>query len=100
MSVLITGARILTSSGTTAAEIAHVAVGGGVQVKTVDGEPVEFTHPYHEVYHTRLIAPDRSMFDTLVETATFEDAVSAGEAYATKLEAHAAQAAALAESLR
>jgi len=97
--VVITQARVLLDDGTVAATVDLVPIGGGIQVKTVDGSPVEHVHERRDAYHVRLVSPDRSVPDTLREAATYDEAVLLGQQYAVKLAAHAGQVAALAADL-
>lgn len=98
--VIITAARVDLDDGSHAAEITMVSVGGGEQVVTVDGQPEVRVHPASQVYHVRLMSPDRMVPDQLREAATFEDACKLGAAYAGKLAEHAAQVDALAADLK
>jgi hypothetical protein len=84
-------ARITTAEGLLAAVIDEIPVGGGVQMKTVDGKPEETVHPLTSVWHLRLISPDRSVSDQLREADSFDEAVKVGTAYAVKLADRAAQ---------
>lgn len=85
-------ARVLTADGVLAALIDEVPVGGGTQIKNVDGEPVEHVHPLTSVYHVRLISPDRSVSDQLREAASYDEAVDIGTKYAARLTERADQA--------
>lgn len=98
--VTVTAARIDLPDGRTAAEIATVGVGGGEQVVTVDGAKEIRVHPSSQVYHVRLLSPDRMLPDQLREAASFDEAAELGLAYAAKLAEHAAQVDALADSLK
>ena len=94
--VTVTAARVDTGEGREAARLALVQVGGGVQVKTVDGSPEEVTHPSSEEWHVRLLALDPMLSDRLETAASYEEAVQVATAYAEKLGDVVAQAAALA----
>lgn len=96
----VTAARVDLADGREAASIALVDVGGGEQVVTVDGTKEVRVHPSSQVYHVRLISPDRMLPDQLREVATIEDAFELGCAYAEKLAKHSAQVDDLAESLK
>jgi len=90
--IVSTAARVTLPDGRLAATIDEVPVGGGTQVKTVDGEKVETVHDSSKVYHLRLISLDRSVPDELREFSDYDEAVAAGVAYADRLEQSAAQA--------
>lgn len=100
MSTIVISARVFDSEGLVAAEITYVPMGGGTQIKTIDGEAVEFVHPRSWKYHVQLISPDRYIPDILLDASSYEEAVAKGEAYATKLDAHKEQAKALADDLK
>lgn len=90
--VVSASARVSTPDGTLAALVDEVPVGGGTQVKTIDGAPVEETHPLTSVYHVRLISPDRSVPDQLREAASYEEAIDVASKYAARLTERADQA--------
>ncbi len=96
----VTSARVVTAAGRPAATIDLVDVGGGTQVVTVDGAPEERIHPSSQVYHVRLLSPDRMLPDALREAATYGEAVELGTAYALKLDEHAERIAGLAADLK
>ena len=72
-----------------------LAVGGGTQVVTVDGQPEDRVHPSSVVYHARLISIDLAQSDVIKDCDTWDAAVAAAEAYALRLDAVAEQAAAI-----
>lgn len=98
--LVITAARVLAANGTVAATVDWVPVGGGSQVKTVDGTAEEHVHPSSVVYHVRFISPDRQIPDELREAATFEEAAALAAKYAAKLDEHAERIAGLAGDLK
>lgn len=98
--VKITGARVDLPDGTTVAQIDAVTIGGGTQTVTVDGVPEERQHPTLHRYHCRLLSPDRMISDQLIETETYDEAVTAGLRYAEKRAEHAEQFKALAAALK
>ena len=57
-------------------------------------------HPASQVYHVRLLAPDRMVPDQLLEASSFEEACKIGAAYAGKLADHAARVGELTSDLR
>lgn len=97
--VVITAARIQTADGKPAAAIELVEVGGGEQVVTVDGQPEVRVHPRSQVYHVRLLSPDKYVPDVLREAGSYEEAVALGVKYAAKVTEHAARVDALAADL-
>lgn len=97
--VVITSARVDTTEGVEAARIDRVEVGGGTQVKMVDGKEEEITHDRSTVFHVRLLSPDRMLPDKLREAATYEEACQLGIAYADKLSQHAERIAQIAQDL-
>lgn len=98
--VTVTAARVAAADGQVAALLNLVDVGGGEQVVTVDGSPEVRVHPSSQVYHVRLVSPDRMVPDQLLEAPSFEAACELAQAYAVRLAEHAAQAAELAAGLR
>lgn len=98
--VIITSARVETSTGELAATIDCVDVGGGTQTVTVDGTPEERTHRVSRVFHVRFVSPDRMIPDQLREADSYAAAVDLGVAYAAKVEEHAGRIADLADDLR
>lgn len=98
--VVITSARVDTEDGTAAATIDLVEVGGGTQTVTVDGTPEERIHPTSQIYHVRLLSPDRMIPDELREIDSYGDAVKLGERYAKKLTENRARIDELAADLR
>lgn len=98
--VHIVGARVDCADGRPAATIDLVEVGGGGQVVTVDGVPEERVHPSRQVFHVRLLSPDRMLPDDLREVADYESAVKLGVSYAAKLDEHAVQLAQLVAGLK
>lgn len=92
MSIVITGAQAELGDGTVAARIERITVGGGIQVKTVDGAPEEVQHPTFTRYHVRLLSQAGPLIpDELVEAGTYEEACKLAEAYAEKVTANAAK---------
>ena len=99
MSVVITSARVDAGDGRTAATIDLVTVGGGVRTVIVDGVPEERAHDSSQIYHVRLVSPDRMIPDVLHEVADYEKACLLAETYAAKLQQHADRVAELAADL-
>ena len=95
---VITGGVVYTADGREAARLTLIQTGGGTQVKTVDGEPVEVVHETGQVWHVRLLSIDPMVPDKLEEAADFGEASQIGEAYAAKLAQLVAQAAAALDS--
>lgn len=92
MGVVITGAQVELDDGTVVARIERIIVGGGVQVRMVDGTPEEVQHPAFTRYHVRLLSQAGPLIpDQLEEAGTYEAACEAGEAYAAKVTANAAK---------
>jgi hypothetical protein len=98
--VVIMSARVDTTEGVPAALIERVDVGGGEQIKTVDGKEEPFVHERSTVFHVRLYSPDKSFPDELRDAETYEDACKLGLAYAGKLSEHAQRIAKLAQELK
>ena len=98
--VTVTAARVAAADGQVAALLNLVDVGGGEQVVTVDGSPEVRVHPSSQVYHVRLVSPDRMVPDQLLEAASLDEAYEVARVYAGKLAEHAARAAGLASDLR
>ena len=98
--VVVTSARIDLPDGTPVAVVEAVTIGGGIQVVTVDGVPEERQHPTLHRFHCRLLSPDRMIPDQLVETDSYDDAVSLGLRYAAKRVQHAQQLDDLTASLK
>jgi hypothetical protein len=97
--VVITAARIETADGKPAATAELVEVGGGEQVVTVDGVKETRVHPRSQVYHVRLLSPDKFVPDALREASSYEEACALGLKYAAKMTEHAARVDALAADL-
>ena len=98
--VTITSAQVHTTSGTLAAVIDRVDVGGGTQTVTVDGSPEERQHPRSAVFHVRLISPDRMLPDELREEADYGKACDLATRYAELLDEHATRLSSLANDLK
>lgn len=99
--VLITGGRVNSASGTVAAEIEWVPIGGGgVSYIGPNGTPEERIHPTSFTYHVRFISPDRMIPDELREAASFEEASALAIKYANKLNEHAKRIAELGDDLK
>lgn len=99
MTTIVTNARTETADGRVAAYLSLTPVGGGTQVKTVDGSPEEVTHPFSEVWNVHLISPDPMLPGKAVTAADYKAAVAAGEAWAKKIDAASADMQALAAEL-
>ena len=97
--MIITAARVETADGMPAATIELVEVGGGEQVVTVDGVKETRVHPRSQVYHVRLLSPDKFVPDMLREAPSYEEACALGLKYAAKVTEHAARVDALAADL-
>ncbi len=89
--VTITSARVDTAGGAPAAWVELVEIGGGEQVVTVDGTAEVRVHPRSQLYHVRLLSPDKFIPDVLREAATFEEACALGVKYAAKMTEHQAR---------
>ena len=98
--ILITSAQVNAKSGTIAAFIEWVPVGGGSQTVTVDGVAEERIHPSSSLYHVRCISPDRMVPDQLLSVESYKEACDLAVKYAGKLDQHADQAAKLTDDLK
>jgi hypothetical protein len=97
--VTITAARVDRPDGQPAATIELAEVGGGEQVVTVDGVPETRVHPKSQIYHVRLLSPDKFVPDVLRDAASYEEACALGCKYAAKVAEHAARVDELAADL-
>lgn len=96
----IMSAQVVLDDGTVVATVERARVGGGIQTVTVDGVPEDRVHPVFELFHARLLSPDRMIPDQLVEAETYDQATELALAYADRRVEHAAQVQALATALR
>ena len=99
MTTIVTNARVETADGRVAAYLSLTPNGGGTQVKTVDGAPEEVAHPFSEVWNVHLVSPDPMLPGKAVTAADYKAAAAAGETWAKKIDAAAADMAALAAEL-
>lgn len=100
MTTIITNARVDCADGRVAAYLTLTPVGGGTQVKTVDGAPEEVTHPSSEVWNVHLVSPDPMLpGKAIAVTDGYDAAVKVGEAWAAKIDAAAADMSEIAAEL-
>jgi len=98
--VVITACRVDTAEGVAAARIDLVEVGGGSQMRMVDGAEEETVHPRSTVFHVRLLSPDPMLPDVLREADTYDEACQLAVSYAGRLAEHAGRIAELAKDLQ